>query len=68
MTVEELIDTFCDSGLQQFAIYDLYQSKEIYRGPGDELTDERILYREVCSIDTLDGTSDVLTINVEGDE
>ena len=68
MTVTELIETFNDPAFQKFAIYDLVKNGEIFRGRGDELTDTNILYREVCSIDTLDGTSDVLTINVEGDE
>ena len=68
MTVEELIDTFCDSGLQQFAIYDLDQSKEIYRGPGDELTDTNILYHEVCSIDCIEKGSDIVTINISTDD
>ena len=68
MTVEELIDTFCDSGLQQFAIYDLDQSKEIYRGPGDELTDDDILYSEICSIDCIEKGSDIVTINISTDD
>lgn len=68
MTVEELIETFSDPGLQTFAIYDFSKNGEIFRGWGDDLTDADILHREVCSIDCLKVTSDVLTINVEGNE
>ena len=69
MTVTELIDTFLVPETQVFAIYDLVQDKEIFRGTGDEFTDPDILNREVASIDNLDyHDEEVLTINVEGDE
>ena len=68
MTVEYLIETFCDPGLQEFAIYDLDHGKEIYRGPGDELTDTYILYSEICSIDCIKKGSDIVTINISTDD
>ena len=68
MTVEELIDTFCDSGLQKFAVYDLDQDKEIYCGPGDELTDAAILYSEIDSIDCIEPGSDIVTINISTED
>lgn len=68
MTVEDLIDTFYDSGLQEFAIYDLDHHKEIYRGPGDELTDTDILYSEICSIDCIEKGSDIVTINISTED
>lgn len=62
-TVYDFLDLFADPDMQEVAIFDLNDSKEIYRGTRDEMPPE-VQDMELCSIDNLDG-SKVLTLNVE---
>lgn len=62
-TVYDFLDMFADPDMQEVAIFDLNDSKEIYRGTRDEMPDE-LQGLEICSIDNLEG-SKVITLNVE---
>lgn len=62
-TVYDFLGMFADPDMQEVAIFDLNESKEIYRGTRDEMPDE-LHGLEICSIDNLEG-SKVITLNVE---
>lgn len=62
-TVYDFLDLFADPDMQEVAIFDLNDSKEIYRGTRDEMPSE-VQDMEIMSVDCLDG-SKVLTLNVE---
>lgn len=62
-TIYDFLDMFADPDMQEVAIFDLNDSKEIYRGTRDEMPSE-VQDMEIMSVDCLDG-SKVLTLNVE---
>ena len=62
-TIYDFLDMFADPDMQEVAIFDLNDSKEIYSGTRDEMPSE-VQDMEIMSVDCLDG-SKVLTLNVE---
>jgi len=67
MTIDELVDTLVDPSFQKVDLYSLSKDEVVFTGTADEIPQE-LLYEEIYSIDCIEKNSDVLTINIEGEE
>lgn len=65
-TVADLTDLFVESTRQTVAIWDCSKYEEVFRGTIDDIPED-LQCLDVQSIDTIEKSSDVFTINVDSE-